>query len=185
MLSEIYSGTALPPKTCQLWVLGKPLIWLFIKVSLQRYYIYSFIYLSLLELNCTICKDFSDSIQFLFLIIKFVVDDYHFHINSIAYSVVMRDFPGIFSDIINVYLALLFSGCNSPVKDWRKFKYHISIKDILAWRGHYITVIRRYYFPWYICQVFTPWVYIWRIFYKDIWQQACLILLGVLAPLER
>ena len=26
MLSEIDSGTALPPKTCQLWVLGKPLI---------------------------------------------------------------------------------------------------------------------------------------------------------------
>ena len=58
--------------------------------------------LVLLDSNCTILKDFSDSIRSLFLIIKFAVDACHFHINLIAYSVVMHDSLGVLSDIINV-----------------------------------------------------------------------------------
>ena len=68
-----------------------------------------FINLSLLESNCTICKDFSDYVWSMLLIIKFLVYDCHLHIKSIAYSVVMHDLLGVFSDIINVYLALLRS----------------------------------------------------------------------------
>ena len=49
--------------------------------------------------------------------INFAVDACHFHINSITYSVVMRDSLGFFSDIINVYFELLCSGYNSPVND--------------------------------------------------------------------
>ena len=70
-----------------------------------------------MDSNCTVCKDFSDSIWSLFLIIKFAVDACHFHINLIAYSVVMRDSLGVLSDIINVYLALLLSGCNLLVNN--------------------------------------------------------------------
>ena len=76
-----------------------------------------FIDLSGLDSNCTIFKDFSDSVRSLFLIIKFAVDACHFHINYIAYSVVMRDSLGVFSDIINFYLTLLHSSCNSLVSD--------------------------------------------------------------------
>ena len=60
-------------------------------------------------------KDFSDSIRSLFIIIKFTVDASHFHINSIAYIVVMRDSLGVFYYIINVHLGLLRSGYNSLV----------------------------------------------------------------------
>ena len=68
--------------------------------------------LSVLELNHTVCKDFSDFVRSLFLIIKFPVYASHFHINLIDYSVVIRDLLGVFSVIINVYLALLCRGYN-------------------------------------------------------------------------
>ena len=116
MIHEIYTRTALPPQICQIWVLGAPVIYLFIKVSVKPSYIYSFVYISPLYLNCTACKEFSDSIQSLFLITKFVVDACNFNINLITYSVVMHQLLGVFSDIINVYLALLCGGCNSLVK---------------------------------------------------------------------
>ena len=73
--------------------------------------------LSLLDSNCTICKNFSDSIRSLFLIIKFAVDASCFHINPIAYCVVIRDLPSILLDVINVYLLLIFSGYKSPFYD--------------------------------------------------------------------
>ena len=79
--------------------------------------IYASIYLGVLDLNCTICKDSSDYIRSVFPIIKFAVDANHFQINLIAYSVLMRDSLGVFSDIINVYLALLHSSYKSPVYD--------------------------------------------------------------------
>ena len=56
-----------------------------------------FVYLSLLDYNCTICKYFSDSIRFFFLITKFAVEAFHLHINLIAYSIVMRDLLGVLS----------------------------------------------------------------------------------------
>ena len=68
----------------------------------------------MLDSNCTVCKDFSDSIRSLFPIIKFAVDASHFHINLIAYSVVIRDLLGVSYAIINVYLALLNIGYNLP-----------------------------------------------------------------------
>ena len=80
-------------------------------------YIYWFFNSSLLDLNCTVFKDFSDSIRSLFIIIKFAVDASHLQINLIANFVVMCDMPGIFSDIINVYLALLYRGYNYKVYD--------------------------------------------------------------------
>ena len=54
-----------------------------------------------------VLKSFSDYILSLFIIIKFAVYPCHFHINLIAYSVSMRDSPGVLSGIINIYLALL------------------------------------------------------------------------------
>ena len=71
----------------------------------------------MLDSNCTVCKDFSDSIRSLFPIIKFAVDASNLHINLIANSVVMRDSLGVFSDIMNVYLELLCSGYNSSLND--------------------------------------------------------------------
>ena len=108
-------------------------------------------YLSLLDSKCTVCKYFSDSIQSLFLITKFEVDSSHFHINLIAYCVVMRDSPGVLSDIINVLLAFLHSGYNLPVYYLHEVESHVFSKDILDWCGHYITVIRGPNFPYYIC----------------------------------
>ena len=78
------------------------------------------VYLYLFYSNCIICKYFSDSARSVFLIMKFAVYTCNFHINLIAYSLVMRDSLGAFSDIINVYLALLCRGCNSPVNDGHK-----------------------------------------------------------------
>ena len=65
--------------------------------------------MSALDLNCTLCKDISDSIQSLFFTIKFAVDASHFHIKIIAYFAAMHDLSGVFSDIINVKLVLLHS----------------------------------------------------------------------------
>ena len=72
----------------------------------------------MLDFNCTVCKDFFDSIQSLFLIIYFVVDYIHLQINSITYCVVMHDLTSVFLDIINFYLSLLSCGYNSPVNGW-------------------------------------------------------------------
>ena len=63
----------------------------------------------------SLCKDFSDYISSLFLIVKFAVDASYSHINLIIISAVMRDLLGVFYDIINVYLALLRNGYNLPV----------------------------------------------------------------------
>ena len=70
-----------------------------------------------LDLNCTVCTYFSYYVQSLFLLSNFAVDAYHFHINLIAYSVFMCELLGYFSDIINVYLALIQSGCNLPINN--------------------------------------------------------------------
>ena len=76
--------------------------------------------MSVLDSKCTVCKYFSDSTRSLFSIIKFAVDASHFHINPIVDSVVMRDSLGVFSDITNVYLALLSSGYNLPFNKLHK-----------------------------------------------------------------
>ena len=81
------------------------------------FYVNYFIKLSVLDSNCTVCKDFSDYIRSLFPVIKFTVDASYFQINLIFNSVVMRDSLGFFSDIINVYFELLCSGYKSPVND--------------------------------------------------------------------
>ena len=75
-----------------------------------------------LDLNCTVCTYFSYYVQSLFLLSNFAVDAYHFHINLIAYSVFMCELLGYFYDIINVYLALIQSGCNLPINNWCKVK---------------------------------------------------------------
>ena len=70
-----------------------------------------------LESNYTVCKDLSDYLRSLFLIIKFAVGSSHFHIKLIAYCVVMRDLPRVFSEIINAYLLVLINGYNLTVYD--------------------------------------------------------------------
>ena len=145
MLREIDPRTALPTQICHIWVLGTPIVWLFIEVRLQTSYVYFFVYLSLLESNCTVCKYFFGSIRFLLIIIYFVVNASHFHINLIDYCVVMCDLPIVLLNIINILFSLLNIGYNSPVYDWREVELHVSYKDSLAWCGHYSTVIRGSY----------------------------------------
>ena len=88
MLREIDSRTSSPPQICQIWVLGTPVACLIHQSEALPSYIYTFIDLSALDLNCTICKYFSDYVRSLFLITKFAIDASNSHLNSIAYSVV-------------------------------------------------------------------------------------------------
>ena len=68
-------------------------------------------------LKFSVCKNLSDCIWSVFIIIKYGVDASNFHIDLIVYCVVMHESPDIFSDIINVYLVLLLSVYNPPFYD--------------------------------------------------------------------
>ena len=147
MLCEVGSIVALSPQICQVVGSQGHRVSLFVKVRLQPSYIYVFVYLYQLELNCTICKDLCYSIRSLFNIIQFAVVASHFRINLIANCVVMHDLPSVFSNIINFYLVLLFCSYNLPVYDWREVEYHVSSKYSLSWCDLDCEVIRGPYLP--------------------------------------
>ena len=94
---------------------------------------YTFVYLTLLDLNCTVLKDFNDYVWSLFLIINFALYACHFQINLITYRLVPSQDRHFFSTRYHLSAlqncALIFS---------TKFQFIFILKKCITQFSHWI-----------------------------------------------